>query len=288
MYYSKNTSEYITVVTSHHTSDVLPHIHDNILGGYDFEFVYVIDGEAIHIVEGERYKVKPGDYFFLDTGLSHGYEIECGQSLSIVNLIFDYRAIDITKSRLESLGELACHYGVNKDMNDTAKRYDYVFHDKDGSIFEHFEMIAKELKDRLPGYHEMIKSRLAELMLTGFRAYFNKDVQKSYSAPISFILNYLSSGYMNDTTLSDLASELKMSVPYLSSKFKEEVGMTFTDYLHDRRISESCKLILNSDESIETVAEYVGYSDSKKFREKFKRKMGVSPREYRRQMSFVH
>ena len=77
-----------------------------------------------------------------------------------------------------------------------------------------------------------------------------------------------------------------MSVPYLSAKFKDETGMTFTDYLHSRRISESCKIILNTEESIESIAEYVGYSDSKKFRENFKRKMGVSPREYRRQMSF--
>lgn len=281
-------SEYIAVNRSVHEGDVQPHIHDNVLGGYDFEFVYVVEGEAIHIVEGERFEVREGDYFFLDSGLEHGYEVKDGQTLSLINLIFDYRAVDITKSRLESLGELACHYGVNKDMNDTVKRYDYLFHDDDGSILAHYEMIGKELRGRLPGYHEAIKCHLAELMLTGFRAYFNKNEQKSYSAPIRFMLDYLASGYMNDTTLTELARELRMSVPYLSTRFKEEVGMSFTDYLHDRRISESCKLILNTDESIESVAEYVGYSDSKKFREKFKRKMGVSPREYRRQMSFVH
>lgn len=286
MYYSTNMSEYIAVNRSVHNFDVMPHIHDNILGGYDFEFVYVIKGEATHIVEGDRFEVRCGDYFFLDAGLSHGYDVKHGQALSIINIIFDYRAIDITKSRLKSLGELACHYGINKNMNDTEKRKDYLFHDSDGSILEHYEIIGKELSERLPGYHEVIKCHLAELMLAGFRAYFSKNEQKSYSAPIKFILDYLSSGYMNDTTLTELARELRMSVPYLSAKFKDETGMTFTDYLHSRRISESCKIILNTEESIESISEYVGYSDSKKFRENFKRKMGVSPREYRRQMSF--
>ena len=287
MFYGKNISEYLTIQRTVHTTDIDVHLHDSILGGYDFEFVYVRAGAAYHLIEGKRWRIEEGDYFFVDLGLTHGYEVAEGERLELTNIVFDYRAVDISKSNLTSLGELACHYGINRNTYDTERRCDYKFHDNDGSIREHFERIERELSGRLPGYHEMIKCRLAELMLTGFRSYFNKGETKSYSAPIRFILDYLTSGYMNDTTLTELAQELRMSVPYLSARFKEEVGMSFTDYLHDRRISESCKLLLNTEESVESIAEYVGYSDSKKFREKFRRKMGASPREYRRQMSFV-
>lgn len=62
----------------------------------------------------------------------------------------------------------------------------------------------------------------------------------------------------------------------------KETGMPYTRYVLHRRISESCSLLSESDESIEFIAGYVGFSDSKAFRSEFKELTGMSPREYRR------
>ena len=47
---------------------------------------------------------------------------------------------------------------------------------------------------------------------------------------------------------------------------------------------ESCRLIAGTSDNIERIAEYVGYPDTKSFRERFRKVMRMSPAEYKRMM----
>ena len=286
MYFNRNAAEYICYihVRHRHEDNITPHYHDRALGGYDYELVYVVSGRAVHTVDGKSFKVSEGNYFFVDYGSRHTYDIAEGETFEIINLIFDYRAADIIPKKVLSLAELAAYYGVNRNSSDTALRSDMLFCDRDGRMLSLFLEIGRELGDRLPGYHEVVKCKLMEILISGFRIYFKQETKAPRSAPIQTVLKYLTNSYMTATTLSSLAAQLNLSVPYLSKKFKDEVGVTYLEYLHSRRISEACRILSTSDDSVESVAEFVGYSDSKKFREKFKEIMGISPREYRRNL----
>ena len=134
---------------------------------------------------------------------------------------------------------------------------------------------------RASGYHQMVKGYLIEILINCFRSYFHVSNSAVYSPPIMRIVDYVTDFYMYKATLSEFASELGLSVPYLSKLFKDETGTTFTEYLHHRRIEESCRLISTTNSTIEEIAEMVGYSDSKKFRARFKYEMGITPREYK-------
>ena len=287
MYIIKNLAEYLSYkqVTHDAGSYIEMHQHDSAIGGYDFEIVYVMEGSATHIVGKEKYKIAKGDYFFVDYGVSHGYKIDEGEDLHIINLVFDYRAVDHWFKRIQSLSELATLHGIDPIVEDKSIKTDYLFHDgEDKRVLQAFLDISTELSERLPGYHETVKCKLMEILIKGFRQYFNLNSDIICSPPIRAIIDYLGAYYMNDTKLSDHAKLLHISLPHLSKKFKEEIGQTYTQYLHRRRITESCRILSTSDTPIEFVAEYVGYSDSKKYREKFREYMGVSPREYRKAM----
>ncbi len=286
MYLTKTTAEYLSGKrVIHKSGDVEFHNHESALGGYDFEIVYVISGKGIHVIEGERTRIEAGNYIFIDYGISHTYEIEKDDELELINLVFDHRAADLWYKILESLAELAAFYGINSKVDDKSVRTDYIFKDdKNLSVKAMFLDIIRELTSRLPGYHEAVKCKLKEILIQGFRQYFNTDATIECSPTIRFIVDYLNNFYMENTTLSEHAEKLCLSLPYLSKKFKEEVGATYTEYLQRRRITESCRILSTSDDSIESIAEYVGYSDSKKYREKFKEYVGISPREYRKAM----
>ena len=284
MFYKKSIADYIIVNETVYTESVGLHSHKCSLGNYDFELAYVVEGEATHIVGDKRQKITSGSYLFIDYGISHSYEIAEGNSLSLINFVFDYRAVDLSHKKIKSLADLAYYYAINTDMANCDVHDDYIFSDEDCRVLELFKRTKRELHERMPGYHELVKCGLLEILLGGFRVYFNQGKSKKYSPPIQFIVNYVTDYYMLDTTLSELAEQLNMSIPYLSKRFYEEVGIHFTDFLHKRRITESCRIISNTDDSIESIAECIGYSDTKKFREKFKEQMGISPREYRKQI----
>lgn len=288
MYILKNTAEYITFMNTTHKSGVPVdmHKHDNALGGFDFELVYVVSGNAKNVITGqEPHLVTSGDYFFLDGGIEHSYTVVGNDDFNIINLVFDTRAVDLWHKKVDSLSELAAFYGINPKTDDTRVRYDFYFKDdKEETVRKLFFEIGSELSARLPGYYEAVRCRLMEILIKGLRQYFNRDSTIKCSPDVRYIIDYLATFYMEGTTLSALAKQLHLSLPYLSKKFKEEVGQTYIDYLHTRRISESCRMLSTSENTIESIAEFIGYSDSKKYRQKFHEIMGISPREYRKRM----
>ncbi|MBE7043722.1 MAG: helix-turn-helix transcriptional regulator [Ruminococcaceae bacterium] len=82
--------------------------------------------------------------------------------------------------------------------------------------------------------------------------------------------------------MSQLAKEMNYSLPYLSRHFKEETGMTFSEYVQKVRIEESCRLLANTKKSVIEISQLVGYSDVKFFNQLFKKYKNMTPRSFRK------
>lgn len=82
-------------------------------------------------------------------------------------------------------------------------------------------------------------------------------------------------------SLSNTAQYFKVSEGYLSAVFKETAGICFTDYLEKCRIDKSCTMLLETDKTILEIFACVGYNSVYSFRRAFKRRMKISPSEYR-------
>lgn len=84
-------------------------------------------------------------------------------------------------------------------------------------------------------------------------------------------------------SLKMVSDEIFISPFYLSNLFKKRTGTNFIDYVIGRRIERSKQLLITTNDTIEEVAAKVGYDESNYFRRLFKKTVGVSPREFRRQ-----
>lgn len=95
-------------------------------------------------------------------------------------------------------------------------------------------------------------------------------------------MDYIDAHYADETlTLGRIACEVQVSANYLSSVFSQNMRMTFTEYVTDKRIDKAKKLLRSTDLATAEVAAQVGYKDSHYFSFVFKKTQGVSPREYR-------
>jgi two-component system, response regulator YesN len=92
----------------------------------------------------------------------------------------------------------------------------------------------------------------------------------------------IATSYHEDLDLGMLAERVYLTPSYLSRLFKQETGVTITDYLINVRI-EQAKNLLRSRPDLKTyeVGEQVGYPDSAYFTKLFKRIVGMTPNEYR-------
>ncbi len=81
--------------------------------------------------------------------------------------------------------------------------------------------------------------------------------------------------------LEDLAKISKTSVSKLTRSFKDQIGMTPLQYQHRIRLEPARNLLLESDLSIEKIADKCGYDDPRSFRRVWANTFGISPSEFR-------
>jgi len=96
------------------------------------------------------------------------------------------------------------------------------------------------------------------------------------------VKSWLAKSYKEELDLGKLAEQVFLTPSYLSKLFKQETGMTITDYAIRVRIEEA-KQLLRSRHDLKTyeVGERVGYPDSAYFAKIFKKTVGLTPNEYR-------
>jgi AraC-like DNA-binding protein len=78
-----------------------------------------------------------------------------------------------------------------------------------------------------------------------------------------------------------VATEFNVSEGYVSTLFKDQVGVNFSDYVEKLRMEEACNQLQESQISISQIAEEVGYNSIQSFRRAFKKVKGVSPSKFR-------
>ncbi len=121
-------------------------------------------------------------------------------------------------------------------------------------------------------------------------ANFNRVVmeylQKKYdndssNKQIEPVKHYIEDNYACSTlSLAEVASISGLNEKYFSSKFKKETGVTFVEYVTNVRIEAAKKLLKNTNMKIVEISDAVGYNNSEHFVRVFKKKVGLSPREY--------
>ena len=127
-----------------------------------------------------------------------------------------------------------------------------------------------------------IKSILTEMV----HAYCHCVHQQSlhnYSPQLQKVINYINMNLSEPLSLKSLSEMCHISPSYLSSTFRKETGQTLIDYINERRIRMAAQSLIWDSQKISDIAMQVGILDMNYFTRLFKKILGVTPTEYRKQ-----
>lgn len=138
---------------------------------------------------------------------------------------------------------------------------------------------------------EAVLTRLADvLFIQALRAHFHatSDAPQGWigglkDPQIGAALSLMHRRYSEPWTVALLAREVAMSRSTFSERFKELIGEPPLSYLARWRLHSASRLLRSSDAKLAQVARRVGYESDVAFHRAFKRVVGRSPGEYRRQ-----
>ncbi|KGE17855.1 response regulator [Paenibacillus wynnii] len=146
---------------------------------------------------------------------------------------------------------------------------------------------AFEWKDNLINWVEQVPSietleELATIMQKIIQNIVEIDSQqKPLHRTVQAALDWIIMNYNTSISLESVAKETYVSNTYLSSLFKQELGINFLDYLHQYRV-EKAKELLKQNYKIFAVAKLVGYQEERHFRTTFKKWTGLTPTQYQK------
>ena len=86
-------------------------------------------------------------------------------------------------------------------------------------------------------------------------------------------------------TLKELSTLLGYSEKYTSEIFRKYMGLSFSEYLKQLHLDKATTLLKDQNLTIAQIAESVGFSDAFAFSHFFKRAIGCSPSEFRKQQT---
>ena len=83
-------------------------------------------------------------------------------------------------------------------------------------------------------------------------------------------------------SLGQIANYFNYNKSYLSRKYRQKFGITISQEIERFRMEAAKSLLVETDDTVESIGAIVGYKDDKYFMKVFKRSTGISPTRYRR------
>ena len=251
------------------------------LHSHDFvEIVYMCSGKTTHIINGNRIELKEGELLFLCQGAEQEI-LPANKDDVAVNFIVLPEFFD---GALRMIGE-----------EDTPiKRFviECLKNDRENKGYLHFavsdvlpvqnllENLIWTLVNDTPNKRNINQTTMGLLFLQLINHADRLNEQENEDITVK-VLRYVEENY-RDGSLTELSEILHYDVSALSREIKNKIGKKYTELVQEKRLSQACFLLKNTDMSIADIAEKTGYENVSFFFRLFKAQHGISPRKYRK------
>lgn len=231
------------------------------------ELFYVVSGEGKFMIENETFLVKEDDLIIINPNVSH---TELGDGIH--NLEYIVLGIE----------------DLQFSLAESTIQYTYSIHNfkecKEEILFYLIKLLS-EIKDKEENYEAICNNLLECLVLFMIRKTKDSLTFKPVKKTIRecrFIEQYMEEHFSEDITLQTLSELTYMNKYYLVHAFKEYKGMSPISFLIGRRLQEAKYLLETSNYSIAKIALAVGFSSQSYFAQVFRKEVGISPNQYRK------
>lgn len=187
-----------------------------------------------------------------------------------------------SKTSLDSFIEVA------GDGSEKVKGYFVLSSNYKKNISGLVERIAEESRASNISKELMMQLLTMELMITLQRA-LRKEweatllVKNGKARELVLIAKeYIDCNFDSGISIKDAADSVFLSQGYFTRAFRDEIGISPMAYLMNKRISKACELLENKEIKVSGIASQVGFSSPQRFNVAFRKKMNMTPMEYRR------
>ena len=242
-------------------------------GRPDWQLLYVASGKAHFYIKGQEVIVTAGNMVLYQPKQEMHYEYFGKDKPEIYWVHFTGGQVRSILKRHDVPMDNNVFYAGNSPT------YGYLFK----------EMIL-ELQTCRVGYEALLSMYLEQIFVLIQRSRLDKSpvVSSHLQEEMGIARRYFQEHYNEDINIEEYALSRNMSVSYFLKKFKEVTTKSPMQYILGIRISNAVSLLESTDYNVTEISTIIGYDNRLYVSRIFKKQKGVSPSDYRKQLSSRH
>lgn len=242
------------------------HFHEEI------EVIYVVRGKVDAICDENSYTARENEFFIFMPGEVHGFIEGCE------NAVYVFKMLPLSKTEKINFSALRLSGGNLITKKSPA------YAELSSSILN----IAKEEKERMPGYEFAVNQYVNEFAMHLFRSGnlkpIPKDEQTKLNTKLTLIQSahgYIEQHYQEQIDLETAAKACGYSKYYFAHYFKEVLHLSFYSYLTLFRLEKAIALMRMGEKSMTEIAQDCGFGNVRSFNRMFKKYYYTTPSAYK-------
>lgn len=232
--------------------------------------VYCIKGSGIVLIQNEQLTVSNDQFFIIPKGESFKF-----YSILDVNTRFFIAYFDGKKPK-RLVKEFALVRNLIPSVNNMVANREMLFD-------EIFNNLSKGFHDENLEYVNFCFGHLLATFIYANKT--SEDIADESSPAVRKAIAFLNKNLDKKLTLNELSKEVGYSPTYLSTLFKAETNYSPMSYFSHLKIVKACEMLDYTHLKIKEISFSLAYSDPYYFTRDFKKKMGLSPRNYRNRIN---
>ena len=249
---------------------VAPDLPSRELHWHDFfEIEIVLSGSGVHQYNGTNYPLTTGCAYLQTPMDIHALIPNPGEDLHLIHLRFDEQAI---------FGEVR-DLLLQQNRGHSTKLSERDFSRLLDQIHELLQCFEVNNTQSLS-----IQLMLSYLCLHIIRESKEKDspfsTYTSTNPVVHQTLQYIFYNFRKKITMQELGDKAHVSPNHLALLFKQATGVTCMQMISDLRLQYALRLLENPNLNVETISAQSGFSAASYFISVFRKKYGITPKEY--------
>ncbi|CAM3946161.1 AraC family transcriptional regulator [Paenibacillus alkaliterrae] len=277
----KRLTEMTVYLRSAHTYSYTGSIHEETRVGHAFAFHLFVQGKGIMFVEGKKYEVGKGSLLFIRPGQAHSFHHNPGLQLEAFNIYSDLWEIpgsgsstfsfqtDSADPRLLTLQEICPEldelptHAMITPYPDAVDLFIQICGLHGSAGFYSEEMSANLMAGWLMRFYNIVRERQP------------RDYR------IMHVLEEIDRSPERQFHYADWCRRYGLEKTHFYKLFRSVTGMTPKAYQLKQKMTKASVLLLESNQSVTSIAEQLGYDSIHYFSKQFADVIGVPPSTYR-------
>lgn len=128
--------------------------------------------------------------------------------------------------------------------------------------------------------HSLVLQLIHTMLEDSARAAFSHGAKSSNREAIESTISFIHGNLTADLSLAALADRAGFSRIHFHKSFKSATGKTLRDFVEEQRIKKASNMLVSTGKTLTEIAYECGFSSQSYFSYAFKKRIGLTPREY--------